>query len=404
MPALLDGIRVIDCASFIAGPVAATILADFGADVIKIEPPPHGDAYRHIVDAPGNPACEENYAWTVDNRNKRSLALDLKEAAGREVLHRMVRQADVFVTNTPLPARAHLGIQYEKLASLNERLVYASLTAYGEQGREAGHTGFDSTALWARSSLMDMVRAAPDAEPVRSLPGMGDHPTAVSLYAAIMTALFRRERTGRGTYVHTSLLANGVFWNGIQVQAMLCGAEFERRPARTDATSALHNLYETRDGRWFHLVLIPEDKRWGPFLEAIERPALASDTRFRDSTSRRKNARALIATLDEVFRMRTWPDWRARLERHGITYGLVGTLRDIPGDEQMRATGIITPMPTGPDQSAEWTVNSPLWIEDEPKPMPRRAPAVGEHSEEILAETGLSSPEIASLKDRGVIV
>src|SRR5262249_40532548 len=158
------------------------------------------------------------------NRTKRGLALDLRQPQGKDVLHRLVERADVFVTNTPLDSRARLGIRWEDLAPLNARLIYASITAYGERGDEAPRGGFDATALWARTGLMDLVRPSPDSAPSRSLPGMGDHPTGVSLFAAIMTALYQREKTGKGSMVSTSLLANGLWWNAIQVQAALCGA------------------------------------------------------------------------------------------------------------------------------------------------------------------------------------
>ena len=220
MHSLLAGLRVIDAASFIAGPVAATILADFGADVIKLEPPA-GDPYRHRTGGPGVPESPYNYRWIVDNRTKRGLALDLRPADGRAVLHRLVARADVFVTNTPLDSRGRLGIRWEDLAPLNARLIYASITAYGEQGEEAPRSGFDATALWARTGLMDLVRPSPDSPPSRSLPGMGDHPTGVSLFAAIMAALYKREKTGKGTMVATSLMANGLWWNAIQVLSLI---------------------------------------------------------------------------------------------------------------------------------------------------------------------------------------
>lgn len=399
---LFDGIRVIDCASFIAGPAAATIMADFGADVIKIEPPNGGDTYRNIVDAPGNPQCEVNYAWHIDNRNKRSITVNLKRAQGRELLYRLIGNADVFVTNTPLPARERLGITYAALKKHNPQLIYASLTAYGEKGDEADNTGFDSTALWARTSLMDMVRSAPDAPPVRSLPGMGDHPTAISLYGAIASALFRRERTGQGAYVHTSLMANGVWWNAIQVQAMLSGAEFERRPGRENATSALHNIYECADGRWFHLVLIPEEKRWNPFLEAIGQRTLSEDPLYTTRELRAQNAPALTKALDDIFRSRPWQEWQARLDEYGITYGLVGTLRDVLDDPQMRAADILTPIDAA-GAGADYLVNSPLWIEETPKVPPRLAPKQGEHTRVILEELGLTADEIAELTAGGAI-
>ena len=218
---LLDGIRVIDAASYIAGPVASTAMADFGANVIRIEPP-SGDTSR--LRNAGYPPSPHNFPWIVDNRNKRSVVLDLRSEDGRGVLHRLVRGADVFVTNAPLDGRARLGVRWEDLSPLNPRLIYGAITAYGEAGAEASRPGFDSTALWARTGLMDLVRPSPEAPPSRSLPGMGDHPTGMSLFGAIMAALYQRERTGRGAMVSTSLLANGLWLNAIAVQGILCGA------------------------------------------------------------------------------------------------------------------------------------------------------------------------------------
>ena len=337
---LLAGLKVIDAGSFIAAPAAATVMADLGADVIKLEPPA-GDPFRHLRHAPGNPPCEVDYGWLADNRNKRGLVLDLKTEAGRGVLYRLIRDTDVFVTNLPLPARERLGIGYEDLAPHNERLIYASLTAYGERGPERFNTGFDSTALWARSGLMDMVRPAPDSPPAKSLPGMGDHPTAITLYAAIATALYRREQTGRGGYVATNLMANGLWWNALHAQAMLCGAEFARRPGREDAPSALHNFYRTADGRWLQLVVIPEDKRWPRLARAIGRPDLIEDPRFAAREDRHAHHRALIRELDEAFATAPLAEWRRRLADHVVAYGVISTLRDIPEDRQMHESGAL---------------------------------------------------------------
>jgi len=219
MQRMFEGLTVLDCASFIAAPAAATILADFGAEVIKIEPPA-GDPFRHLPRLPGNPKCEHNWAWMLESRNKQGLALDLSTADGQAVLCRMVPRADVFITNFPPAVRRRLGIAYRNLAPLNERLIYASFTGYGEHGQEANKPGFDSNAWWARSGMMDLVRPDSAGPPARSLPGMGDHPSALALFGAIVAALYRRERTGKGAHVGTSLMANGVWSNGLMVQAL----------------------------------------------------------------------------------------------------------------------------------------------------------------------------------------
>jgi crotonobetainyl-CoA:carnitine CoA-transferase CaiB-like acyl-CoA transferase len=396
---LLDGIRVLDAASFIAGPVATTVMAEFGADVIKIEPP-GGDSYR--LRNTGYPASPYNFPWIVDNRNKRAIAIDLRTAGGQDVLHRLVRGADVFVTNVPLDGRARLRVRYEDLAPLNVRLVYASVTAYGERGEEASRPGFDSTALWARTGLMDLVRPSPDAAPSRSLPGMGDHPTGMSLFGAIMAALYQRERTGRGTMVSTSLMANGLWWNAIQVQGILCGARTVVRPPREQSVSALANLYRCRDGRWFLMSLTADERRWPDLAACLERADLVGDPRFASIESRRANARALIAILDDVFAKKDWGEWRGILERSGIAFGVVGTLDDILGDRQMIDSGALVPI-DDPRAGARLTVSSPVEIDGQDKAKPTLAPGVGEHTTEVLREAGFADAEIQRLLQTRVV-
>ncbi|MBV9118794.1 MAG: CoA transferase [Acetobacteraceae bacterium] len=393
------GLRVIDCASFIAAPAAATVLGDFGADVVKVEPPGAGDAYRNLGALPGLPDSPHDYAWLLTGRNKRSLALDLKLEEGRAVLHRLVRDADVFITNYPRDVRHRLGIATQDLMPINPRLIYAAFSAYGETGEEAGKTGFDSTAWWARSGLMDLVRADHTAPPARSAPGMGDHPSAMGLFGAIVTALYRRERTGRGGVVHSSLLANGLWANGLLAQARLCDATIHPRLPRDQVPNAVSNHYRTRDGRWFMLVMLNEERQFRPFCAALGRPELADDPRFAEIPARRDNARALVGILDAAFAERDLADWLPVMQRAGITFGLVATIDDIPRDRQARAIEAITPFAG----SEMLTVMSPFHIEGERKTPPREGAAVGAHSAEVLAEAGYDAEEIERLRGLGVV-
>ena len=396
---IFEGLNVIDCASFIAAPAAATMLSDFGATVIKIEPPGVGDPFRALPELPGNPKSRHNYAWMLEARNKRSLALDLGTAEGQAVLRHLLVQTDVFITNFPLAVRRRLRIAYEDLGPLNARLIYASFSGYGEAGAEANKPGFDSNAWWARSGLMDVVRSEAEATPARSVPGMGDHPSAVSLYAAIVTALYRRELTGKGGQVGTSLMANGVWSNGYFIQAKLCGASIEPRPRREHAFNALSNHYRCGDGRWLILSLLNEDRQWPVLVSCLGRFDLLDDPLFATRPARHANARALIAILDEIFATRDLAGWRSSLDAAGLIFGVVATLDDIEADEQMRANDVLIPF----EDDTMLTINSPLWIEGADKVRPRRPPGLGEHSEEILRGAGYDDAAIQELRIAGIV-
>jgi crotonobetainyl-CoA:carnitine CoA-transferase CaiB-like acyl-CoA transferase len=399
---LLQGLHVVDLASWIAGPAAATVLSDFGADVIKVEPPGVGDTYRYFSQLPLSPHVPGfNYTWQLDNRNKRGMALNLKSPAARPVVERLVTWADVLVTNFPPPARAKFGLEYEQLAALNPRLIYADITGFGEVGPDAAQPGFDVTAYWARSGLMDVTRSR-DAAPVPNVPGAGDHATAISLFASIMTALYRRERTGQGSRVTASLIAEGAWAAGCFLSGVLAGGATPLPPDRVHPANALTNVYRTADNRWLLLAFVNEDKQFPLFLQAIGHLEAAADPRFKDAATRLANRDEIVGLLDAEFAMRSLAECRELFASANLTYGIAQTFDEVAGDPQFIANNILVAIDDGSGQS-RLTIDSPVHLDQEPKVAPRRAPDIGEHTEQILTELGFDSGMIANLRTAGVI-
>jgi crotonobetainyl-CoA:carnitine CoA-transferase CaiB-like acyl-CoA transferase len=397
---LFSGLKVVDCGSYIAAPAATTIFADLGADVVKIEPPGAGDPYRQLPKIPGNPLCEHDYAWLLDSHSKRGLALDLASPEGQEVLHRLVADADVFVTNYPLRVRDKLHIDYETLSALNDRLVYGSFTGYGETGPEVAKPGFDATSYWARSGMMDQVRNSSEATPARAVIGQGDHPSAMTLYAGLVTALFQRERTGKGTQVSSSLLANGLWANSYLATAALCRAEFVPRPRRENLFNALSCHYQAADGRWLLLTILNEDRYWPVLARCVGRADLLTDERFATKPDRLRNAQALIVTLDGVFGRHERAHWERVLGENNIVFDIVATPADIPHDQQVHANGLAVSFPEDERVS---TVAVPFRLANVRPVPPRLPPSIGQHTDEVLAELGYGEDDRAALRDAKVI-
>jgi crotonobetainyl-CoA:carnitine CoA-transferase CaiB-like acyl-CoA transferase len=399
---IFSGLRVVDLASFIAGPAATTVLSDFGADVVKIEPPGIGDPHRYLFLSPPNPQSKENYIWQLTNRNKRSLVVDLKKPQAGEVLGRLVKWADVLVTNFPPRVRKGLKVTYEDLAPLNPRLIYADITGYGEVGPEADKPGFDETAFWARSGLMQFTRDAA-SPPSMGMPGMGDHATAIALYAAIVTGLYRRERTGKGSNVSTSLIANGAWSTGIFLQAGLFGAKFSGLIDRRNPPNALGAAsYQTSDQRWVMLCFVEEDKNWEVFVKAVQRADLLGDMRFADSKSRHANSSALAGVLDRLFGSQPLAYWKTLLDGARLPYGVVQIPEEVVKDPQLLANQIIVPIADG-SETPKYTVDSPVTVKEAPKVAPRVAPGLGEHTDQVLQELGFDASQIDGLRASGAI-
>src|ERR1700723_1066118 len=395
---IFSGLKVVDLASFIAGPSAAVILSDFGADVIKVEPPT-GDPWRHGHQIPPQPQAKDAYPWHLANRNKRGITLDLKSPSAGQVLEKLVKWADVFIVNTPHPARKRLKLEYEDVAQWNPRLIYADLTGFGEKGPDAALPGFDLTAYWARSGLLYMTRDA-GAPPTWPVSGSGDNATAVAIYAAIATALYRRERTGKGSYVTTSLLAAGVWSAGVFIQAALCGANFYGLHDRAHPANAALNVYRSSDGTWFVLVVTPD--KIPAVLKAMGREDILTDPRFSDPAKLAQNRPQLTAILDEIFGSQPMSHWYEVFNDVHVPFGAVREPKEVVNDPQLRANDIVVPL-EGAGEKMTSTISSPIQVHGVSKEPARRAPRIGEHNDEVLKELGFTSDDIDGFRASGTI-
>jgi len=340
---VLDGVKVLDVASFIFGPACAATMADFGADVIKVEAPGIGDPYRYVHKSLPFPPSELDYLFQQDNRSKRGVVVNLNVDRGREVFMRLLTWADVVITNFPPRVLAALRIRYEDLIDHHANLIYAQITGFGEAGAEMDIPGYDATAYWARTGLMDAVRPK-NGEPALSLGGMGDHPSALALLSGIMLALYRRERTGKGCKVSSNLMANGAWAGSAMMAGTLAGAPPFQHIDRTMPPNALVNNYVTRDGRWILLAAVQQEKDFPRVMKALNREDLIDDPRFVDRASRMKNAGELAQLMDAAFKRRDFLDVRAALDANLVVYGVMKTLAETVDDAQMRAAGLFVPV------------------------------------------------------------
>ena len=396
MSYLLDDITVIDAATFLAGPGAGTILADFGANVIKIEPP-GGDGYRALVGRSPVP-----YHWLLTSRNKKSLALDLTKDAGQTLMHELIAKADIFTTNFLEPALARYRLEYDRLKRINPRLIYAQLTGYGTEGPEVERRAFDVTAWYARSGLMEFTRN-PGEVPLQPAPGVGDHSTSTAFYGAIMTGLYRREKTGEGSFVSTSLVANGVWANGMALQGVIAGVDLGSHRQETGWVNPFMGSYASSDGRYVVLSIVNPAKEWAHLATALGHPEWQEDDRFSDQRTLMRNRMALVDLMREACAAMTHAELTDRLDEYDVTYGIVQSMADVVDDPQLRANGVI--FETGdPGTGYDLTIATPINVVEEPKKAPQRAPDIGANSVEVLTDLGFDADYIEALKTAAVIL
>ncbi len=399
----LAGVRIVEVATHVFVPMAGGVLAEWGADVVKVEPPATGDPYRGLVTA-GLHTLHDGVDpfFQAANRSKRSVGIDLATAEGRELLGRLLATADAFTTNLRPPARRRLGLEVDAVQADNPAIVYARGSAFGDEGPDAGRGGYDAGAYWARSGMQALFTAPDSPWPAPTRPAFGDVAAALGLAAAIAAALYRRAVTGEATVVDSSLLAAGMW----QVQNDLVNASLgddthARRPHRHATWNPLMLPYRTADGRFVALMTLTPDRHWASFCALIGRPELADDPRFADLDARRANARECVEALEAAFAERTLAEWRPVLERFAGEWTVVQEPDEVHDDPQVQANGYVAGVDTGRGSTLPM-VAAPARFDGEPG-APARAPETGEHTEEVLLDLGVGWDDIAGLKDRAVI-
>jgi crotonobetainyl-CoA:carnitine CoA-transferase CaiB-like acyl-CoA transferase len=396
---LLEDVRVVEVASWTFVPSAGAVLADWGADVIKVEHPRHGDPQRGLMMSGmlGNAGeSSVNFIVETPNRSKRSIGIDLVKPAGVQAFHRLVATADVFLTNMMSDVRQKLGLEVGDLREVNPHLIYARGHGLGVRGDEADRGGYDTTSFWARSGLAAFHTEDGATHPAFHSPALGDLLSGLALAGGVAAALAHRQRTGVARIVDVSLLNVGMWAMspGI-VGSALYDIDDLPRPRREAMINPLANYYRTRDGRDVSLVMLDSARYWVRFCNGIGRPDLAEDPRFATADLRARNCVECIAELDATFASRSLDEWRPVLEQVAV-WGAVQTAREVHDDAQALANGYLPTLETGAGEPYR-LVASPVQYDESPA-SPTRAPELGEHTEEVLLELGYSWEDIIELK------
>jgi crotonobetainyl-CoA:carnitine CoA-transferase CaiB-like acyl-CoA transferase len=378
---MLHGVRVIELGVWVAGPAAGGLMADWGADVIKVEPPT-GDPQRTVFAAIGLDVEGACPPFEIDNRGKRSVVIDLRSSEGKSQMLALLDGADVFITNLRMDALARLGLDHETIRARCPRLIYGLLTGYGTDGPDAGRPGYDIGAFWARSGLAHTM-VPPTELPIALRSGMGDHTTGLSLTAGICAALFERERTGEGRLVSTSLLRAGMYTLGWDIGIVLRFGRRERTKPRSETRAPLVSCYRAGDEKAFWLLALEGDRHWPGVVKALDAPELLADPRFVDARARLENTTVLIELLDGLFAAHAMAHWQERFDQFDVWWAPINSIADVIADPQAIASGAFVSMTPregeAPYQAVAGPVDFSNWTHN-----PGPVPALGEHTAEVL--------------------
>jgi crotonobetainyl-CoA:carnitine CoA-transferase CaiB-like acyl-CoA transferase len=395
-----DGVRVVELAQWVFVPVAGALLADWGADVIHIEPL-SGDPYRGLItQGIGAGKGGVNLSMALANRGKRSLALDVRNEQGLAALHRLLESADVFLTNLRPKALQRLGLDEDTVRERYPRLVFARGHGYGVRGPDADNAGYDGSAFWARGGLAHILTPPSLDYPISQRGAMGDRNGAMALAFGVAAALLRRERTGGGGVVDVSLLATAMWTLSSDVLATLGGTPPQPAPGRAAMPNPLVSTYRTRDNRHIQLMFLEADRYWPGFCRIVGREDLLADARYGDLKTRAENSASLMAELDAMFAQRTYEEWKTMLAALDAPWAPVQSVTELVDDPQVAANGYVADVEEGgvPYQLP----NVPVQFDGHPAAL-TRAPEHGEHTETILLDLGYDWDEISALRDAGAI-
>jgi crotonobetainyl-CoA:carnitine CoA-transferase CaiB-like acyl-CoA transferase len=398
---VLDGVKVVELAEHGFVPSCGAILADWGADVIKIERPT-GDPLRAVMGA-GLVADtgDFNFLFELYNRNKRGITLDLRTDEGRGAFDRLIEHADVLITSFLPSARTKLRVLPEDLWAINPRLVYAKGTGQGQRGPDADQGGFDSVSYWSRGGVGHIL-TAPGAPLVMPRGAFGDAPSGAMLAGGVSAALYRREQTGKGLVVDVALLATAVWQLSTDLTST---ATLRQEPAKLTAGRALSNPligpYRTNDDRWMMFSMIDDERHWAPVCRALGLDELIDDPRFVDTAARTEHSEELHATFVERVGSFSLGDVAGRLGGEDTIFSTLASPLEVIDDPQVVENAYLVPHPT---HATARLATAPMQFDDEHVEIRRAAPALGEHTDEVLGELGYTAAEIASLRDAAAIV